>query len=96
MLKIKLGVTPKNLVIAAGIANVGEILGLNLVITSGNDGTHMVGSKHYTLEALDLRTSNIPPALLPKVIEHLQARLGPDYQVITEADHLHIEWDKKD
>lgn len=95
MLKIKTGVTPKNLIIAAAIANVGEILGLGLVITSGNDGTHMAGSKHYSLEALDLRSSNIPEALLPKVIAHLQARLGPDYQVIKEADHIHCEYDPK-
>lgn len=95
MLKIKAGVTPKNLVIAAAVANVGEILGLGLVITSGTDGQHKPGSKHYTGEALDIRSFNIPEALRPKVIAHLQARLGSDYQVIVEQDHIHIEWDVK-
>ena len=93
MLKVKTGVTPRNLVIAAAIANVGEILGLGMVITSGTDGIHKKGSKHYTGEALDLRISNIPPALIQKVIVNLQKRLGDGYQVIREHDHIHIEYD---
>lgn len=31
-----------------------------LVITSINDGTHSVGSKHYINEAIDLRSKNFP------------------------------------
>lgn len=93
MLKVKTGVTPRNLIIAAAIANVGEILGLGMVITSGTDGIHKKGSKHYTGEALDLRISNIPPALIQKVIVNLQKRLGDGYQVIREHDHIHIEYD---
>lgn len=94
MLKVKNGVTPKNLIIAAAIANVAESLDLDLVITSGTDGKHMVGSKHYTSEALDLRTSNIKNEL-QEVMNVLSARLGPDYQVIKESDHVHIEYDPR-
>lgn len=95
MIKIKEGVTPKNLVIAAAIANVAEILGVSLVITSGTDSVHKTGSKHYTGEALDMRISNIPEALLPKVLAMLSARLGKGYEVIKEADHAHLEYDPK-
>lgn len=95
MLKIKTGVRPKNLIIAAAIANVAEALGLTLYITSGTDGKHRVGSKHYSHEALDLRRSNIPSKLLDTVLVQLRGRLGGDYDVILEDDHIHIEWDVK-
>jgi hypothetical protein len=31
-----------------------------LIITSGNDGTHAPGSKHYTWKAVDLRSHDLP------------------------------------
>lgn len=95
MLKVKNGVTPKNLIIAAAIANVGWDLPFDLVITSGTDGKHMKGSKHYTGEALDVRTSNIPKGEVGLVLNRLQTRLGSDYQVLLEADHIHVEFDPK-
>jgi hypothetical protein len=36
-----------------------------LVITSGSDSTHMAGSKHYTGEAIDLRSKTLGPPLRP-------------------------------
>ncbi len=33
-----------------------------LVITSGNDGVHASGSKHFTNEAVDVRSLDISPA----------------------------------
>lgn len=93
MLKVKRGVKPKILVIAAAAINAAIDKEWDVVITSGNDSTHMVGSKHYSWEALDLRTFNIPPAELSPYITRLQDRLGPDYQVILEKDHIHVEYD---
>ncbi len=91
MIRIKAGVTPKNLVIAAAAANVAQIQGLTVVITSGTDGKHMTGSRHYTGEALDFRTSNLKSAQLQDFIEALRVRLGAGYQIIRESDHLHVE-----
>ena len=93
MLKVKRGVKPKILVIAAAAANAAWDEGWDVVITSGTDGQHMVGSKHYSSEALDLRISNIPVLDLPLYVERLRARLGHDYDVVLESDHIHVEFD---
>ena len=95
MLKVKSGVTPHNLVIAAAATNAAWDLPFDVVITSGTDGTHKVGSKHYGGDALDFRTSNIPADLLNLYIARVKARLGKHYDVVLEGDHLHIEFDPK-
>lgn len=69
------------------------VLGHVPTITSVNDGTHMQNSKHYTNEAVDLRTRDLPVTSLPKLCNDLKRVLGPDYDVVLEADHLHIERD---
>lgn len=61
-----------------------------LVITSGKDGIHGINSLHYEGKAVDLRTWNVLDAL----VKQLKAHLGPDYDVILEKDHVHIEIDK--
>lgn len=75
--------------------NASEGMGFDVIITAGVDGVHMKGSKHYTYEALDLRTSNIPPPLVPVYLDKLKTRLGPDYDVVLESDHIHAEFDPK-
>ena len=62
-----------------------------LVITSGKDGTHGNGSLHYEGKAVDLRTWNV----LDSLVKQLKAHLGPDYDVVLEKDHCHIEYDPK-
>lgn len=94
MLKVKTNVTPKNLVIAAAVANVAEVMGLTLVITSGTDGVHMPKSKHYTGEALDIRISNLGNSV-GAVVQSLRDRLGHGYDIVLEKDHIHIESDPK-
>lgn len=94
MVKIKTGVTPHNLVILAAIANICGDYPHDIVITSGTDSTHKVGSRHYTGDALDIRTSNfLSPAARNSFMSKLRARLGKDYQVLLESDHIHVEWD---
>jgi hypothetical protein len=95
MLKVKSGVTPRLIVIAAAAANVSNDLGLTLVVTSGTDGKHMKGSKHYTGEALDIRRSNIASERVSMVCELLRARLGKNYDVVLERTHIHVEYDPK-
>jgi hypothetical protein len=66
-----------------------------LVITSGSDSTHMTGSKHYTGEALDLRSKTLG-ALKPTVVATLRAELGTQFTVLLEHEgtpneHVHIQ-----
>jgi hypothetical protein len=93
LIKVKSGVTPKMLVIAAAAANTAEKGGFEVVITSGTDGTHKRGSKHYSGDALDFRTSNLTLEQRKALIAGLMARLGDDYDIILERDHLHVEYD---
>jgi uncharacterized protein YcbK (DUF882 family) len=92
VLLVKDGVTPKNLVIAAAAANVASELGCTIMITSGTDGVHKVGSFHYTGEALDFR---LPPVPIHLFVAAMQQHLGRAYQVIVETDHIHVEYDPK-
>jgi len=95
MIKIKAGVTPPNLVILAAAANAAAELALTVVVTSGTDGQHMVGSKHYDGAALDFRTRNLTGAERERFMRTIKRRLGRDYDVVLELDHLHIEHDPK-
>lgn len=89
------GLQPQ-LVLAAMIAEPlwRELGAPELVITSGTDSTHSGRSCHYAGAALDFRTSNLPGgnADAGKAATELQFRLSSDYQVIAEADHVHVEW----
>jgi hypothetical protein len=99
MVKIKTGVKPKSLVILAAVANVAQVLPFDVIITSGNDSKHMKTSKHYSDEALDVRSKNFPNTESKKLfLEAVLKRLGQDYQGILEDlgganEHIHIEYD---
>lgn len=99
MLRVKTGVTPKHLIIAAAVANAASALELNVTITSGTDGRHMKGSRHYSSEALDVRSKNFKDHKAKLAfLTHVLARLGKGYQGFLEAvgkaeEHFHIEWD---
>lgn len=65
-----------------------------ITITSALDGEHMVESKHYIGQALDVRTHNWVEWKKEELRECLNG-LGRDYDVVQEHDHLHIEFDPK-
>jgi len=62
-----------------------------LVITSTYEGHHSEGSLHYADLAVDLRRHN-QGAL---VRAELRDKLGMDYDVVLEDDHIHVEYDPK-
>lgn len=68
-----------------------------LVVTSGSDGRHMVGSKHYTGEALDVRSQSFPSqAAKQRFRAALEAQLGPKFRVLLEqvgatSEHFHCQ-----
>lgn len=62
-----------------------------LIITSGRDGQHKTGSRHYEGKAFDVRTWN----MIARLVEVLKQKLGKEYDVVLEADHIHVEYDPK-
>lgn len=68
-----------------------------LVITSGNDGTHGAGSKHFTNRAVDAHMTDkteAEQALFIGVVTHLSQRLRLmmfDERQLPGSDHIHLE-----
>lgn len=90
-----LGLRPE-IVIAVMVANdVFQEAGFDCVITAGIDGSHSRGSIHYKGLAVDIRTRHVPQLEHPKIVAKLQERLGDDFDVVLEGDHLHLEYDPK-
>jgi len=87
------GLRPE-MVLAAQVVNaVYETSGdLQCIITSASDGTHRAGSLHYVGAALDFR---LPAGSALGVVAQIKQRLGEDFDVVLESDHVHIEWQPK-
>ena len=69
--------------------------GKEAVTTSILDGKHSKGSKHYDGNAFDLRIYIYTKEQVNDYVELLKNELGPDYDVVLEDDHIHIEYDPK-
>lgn len=69
--------------------------GEELVITSAVDGRHSSSSLHYSGCAFDARTSYFTGAIAKNVVDDIRSRLGFDYDVVLESDHLHVEFQPK-
>ena len=103
LLKTKTGVKPANLIILCAIANVVQTLQepAEVVITSANDSQHMVGSKHYSGEALDIRTKSFANHTAKQsFLDAVLKRLGKGDQGFIEnegkdSEHIHVELDPK-
>jgi hypothetical protein len=78
-----------------------HIPGMPVVITSGADGDHMEGSKHYTvpLKALDWRTwvddrgTQLSTERKWELVSSLRNVLPRCFQFEVEGTHIHIEID---
>lgn len=66
--------------------------GNELIITSTFEGHHSAGSLHYADLAIDFR---LPNKNRERVVRKIRKYLRPDYDVIMEVDHLHVEYDPK-
>lgn len=68
------------------------------VITSAFDSVHGVNTLHQRdgkCRALDLRTNTFHPELVAMLHQSLKEALGPQFDIVLEKDHLHIEFDPK-
>lgn len=63
--------------------------------TSGLEGEHDPASLHYVGCAMDWRIWYVDDAALEELVKALQEDLGPDYDVVLEATHIHVEFDPK-
>jgi len=68
--------------------------GWTLRLTCGTEGKHQRASLHYAGQAVDL---GLPPSGtdLPAFIVELRLALGEEFDVLLEADHIHLEWQPK-
>lgn len=62
------------------------------VITSTYSGDHSPGSLHYSNDAYDCR---LPSDYQAVIFDRIREKLGPDFDVVKEKDHYHIEYDPK-
>jgi hypothetical protein len=91
------GLTPQmTIAYAIAVALYRERCNIRCVITSARDGTHSQHSLHYSGNALDLRTYNVPTEALSLLFLDLKHALGEQFDVVLESDHFHIEFDPKD
>ena len=89
------GLTPETVLALQVIEGAFRDAGYNCVLTSGVDGKHSSGSLHYVGCAVDLRTRDIPEQKREPLRQEIARRLGPDFDVVLEKDHLHIEHQPK-
>lgn len=96
---VKLDGTRPEIWMAVGVLEgIYASLGKELVVTSLNDGTHMVGSRHYQGLAADIRIRDLSPMELEVVLATAKLRLEPaGYDVVDERKkaHIHVEYDPK-
>ncbi len=71
-------------------------MGIRLMtLTHLTDGTHSAGSLHYSGFAADLTLSPGTPEHYITTTRAIAVSLGPDFDVINEIDHLHLEMQPK-
>jgi len=64
------------------------------VITSVCDSQHSAKSKHWTGDAIDVRTRDFSTLELRReTFMRIKDALGSDFDCVDEADHFHIEYD---
>lgn len=89
------GIRPEMAVAHAISVTVFMELGYACIITSACDGTHGRSSRHYSGLALDFRTRHIPRDKHGTLSQRLSEALGPQFDVVLEGTHIHIEFDPK-
>jgi hypothetical protein len=86
------GLRPEILLGVIAAERVFEEAGVDLVVTACIDGKHSAGSLHYAGQAVDLRTCDVAADVRPKLVARMSECLGEDYDVVLEADHIHLEF----
>lgn len=71
---------------------------VNLVITSANDATHAIDSKHYANEAVDVRSKSFPTSQAKRAfMDRLYHEFGHESFTVllenegTDNEHFHLQ-----
>ena len=111
MMKIKpgvgiLGVKPEMMFVLVAADSVFTELDADCIVTSCTEARHGRGSKHYGGYALDFRTRHLTKSVdeadgMPiragrRANAMIRDALGPDFDVVFETDHIHVEYDPKE
>lgn len=64
-----------------------------MVVTSIRDGKHMKGSKHYTGDAIDVRSRDLSDKDKTWFVTVIKRHFDKWLDVVVEKDHIHIEYD---
>ncbi len=67
----------------------------DLIVTSLLEGDHNVDSLHYKGLAVDIRIRHLSKVDQATAAARLRVALGPEYDVILEKTHIHVEFDPK-
>jgi hypothetical protein len=73
------------------------LFGRSLVVTSGKDGKHTGGSKHYTGKAIDVRSHDLDPGeqvIFLAILAYMSPEKGIgvfDERGLSSGPHWHIE-----
>jgi hypothetical protein len=89
------GLRPEILLAVVAAERVFAEAHVDLMLTSCVEGRHSQASLHYAGQAVDLRTRDVAPADRAKLVERLRECVGEDYDVVLEADHIHLEYQPK-
>lgn len=100
MMQLKIGVKAKGLQpeILLGIMVAKEVYhdaNQTFTITSICDSKHSETSLHYKGQAVDIRTRDLDGVTAADIASRIKIRLGRDYDVVNEGDHIHLEFDPK-
>lgn len=65
-------------------------------IVGGREGADLIGpermgGEHAAGLALDLRTRDLAPGDVQDIAGELRGALGPQWEVIVESDHVHVD-----
>lgn len=89
------GLQPEMRIVKKFAGSIWKKHGQECVILSGLDREHSDGSLHPFGYALDLRSRYFGKDQIQVVAKELRGAIGPKYQVLTEATHIHVEYDPK-
>lgn len=98
MLSIKPGVrltgASSELVIGINVVHSVHVArGIAMTITSVTDGRHSSGSLHHCGRAFDCRTRHLTADEANALAHDVVDALGPEWDVVLESTHLHVEHD---
>ena len=84
------GIRPELLLALMIVSDLCNVWSKSVIITTVLNGAHMHNSLHYTGAAVDFVVDLV--VARSDFVDELRDRLGPDFDVIDEGDHIHIEY----